>query len=238
MLFMRLKTPMTLICTTLLLTACDSGHTYAPVAEVNTIQSIPKAGSHTVVKGETLYAIAWRYGLDYRFLADRNHISPPYAIHPGQVIYLRNVPSQPVSVLPTQLSSVEIKSVDAKWIWPTKGKVINRFSASNKGVNISGLVGQPIYAAAAGKVVYCGNGLRGYGNLIILKHNSIYLSAYAHNRVILVKEGDSVMKGQKIAEMGDTGTDKVNLHFEIRRAGNPVDPLLFYTNESGDRVTN
>jgi lipoprotein NlpD len=114
----------------------------------------------------------------------------------------------------------------AKWIWPAKkGKIINYFSPLNKGINISGYEGAPIYAVASGKIVYCGNGLRGYGNLIILKHNSLYLSTYAHNRVVFVKEGQWVRQGQIIAEMGRTGADKIMLHFEIRRAGKPIDPI-------------
>ena len=115
------------------------------------------------------------------------------------------------------------------WIWPAKGKIVNGFSeaTSLKGIDIAGSAGQPITASAAGKVVYAGSGLRGYGKLIIIKHNDIYLSAYAHNRDILVKEGQQVGKGQKIAEMGNTDADQVKLHFEIRRQGKPVDPLRY-----------
>lgn len=118
------------------------------------------------------------------------------------------------------------------WQWPTKGKIIARYSNLNKGINIKGKAGQPIIAAAAGKVVYCGNGLRGYGNLIILKHNDLYLSAYAHNRAILVKEGQQVKKGQRIATMGNTGTNQTMLHFEIRKAGKPLDPEVFFKHKT------
>lgn len=210
------------------LLACTEGQTYAPVAEVSTIEVIPKTGFHRVLRGETLYAIAWRYGLDYRYLAECNHIFSPYAIHIGQVIYLHPIYKKgDRKALPIQPKLNKV-SANTKWLWPTKGKIIQAFSATHKGINICGKRGQAIYAAAAGKVVYSGNGLRGYGNLVILKHNSLYLSAYAHNRSILVKEGESVMQGQKIAEMGDTGTDKVALHFEIRLAGRPIDPISFY----------
>jgi lipoprotein NlpD len=115
------------------------------------------------------------------------------------------------------------------WVWPAKGKIVNGFSeaTSLKGIDIAGSAGQPITASAAGKVVYAGSGLRGYGKLIIIKHNETYLSAYAHNRDILVKEGQQVGKGQKIAEMGNTDADQVKLHFEIRRQGKPVDPLRY-----------
>jgi lipoprotein NlpD len=121
-------------------------------------------------------------------------------------------------------------SADMVWRWPARGTVIRNYSASDpgkKGLDIAGRLGQPIIAAAAGKVVYSGSGLIGYGNLIIVKHNDSYLSAYAHGDKLLVKEGEWVKAGQPIAEMGRTGTDRVMLHFEIRRQGKPVDPLRY-----------
>ncbi|KJV29493.1 peptidase M23 [Aquitalea magnusonii] len=118
------------------------------------------------------------------------------------------------------------------WGWPTEGKVIRGYSESNKGVDISGRAGQSVIAAGDGKVVYSGNGLRGYGKLIIIKHNKTFLSAYAHNSQLMVKEGQSVRKGQKIAEMGNTDADQVKLHFEIRRFGKPVDPMQYLDNKS------
>jgi lipoprotein NlpD len=114
------------------------------------------------------------------------------------------------------------------WIWPASGKTVATFSeGGSKGVDIDGRAGDPVIAAGDGKVVYSGTGLRGYGKLVILKHNNTYLSAYAHNQTILVKEGQSVTKGQKIAEMGNTDADQVKLHFEVRRQGKPVDPLKY-----------
>ena len=113
------------------------------------------------------------------------------------------------------------------WMWPTEGSVIQGYSANNKGLDIAGKAGQPIYAAAAGTVAYSGSGLRGYGKLIIIKHDKTFLSAYAHNSVLLVTEGKTVKKGQKIAEMGNTDADRVKLHFEIRRFGKPVDPAQY-----------
>lgn len=114
------------------------------------------------------------------------------------------------------------------WLWPAGGKLIAGFSeGANKGVDIAGKSGEAILAAGDGKVVYSGSGLRGYGKLVIVKHNGTYLSAYAHNRNVLVKEGQTVSKGQKIAEMGDSDADQVKLHFEIRRQGKPVDPLKY-----------
>ncbi len=115
------------------------------------------------------------------------------------------------------------------WVWPAKGKVVGSFSetANLKGIDIAGAAGQPVLASAGGTVVYAGTGLRGYGKLIIVKHNKTYLSAYAHNREILVKEGEKVTKGQKIAEMGNTDATEVKLHFEIRRLGKPMDPVKY-----------
>lgn len=115
-----------------------------------------------------------------------------------------------------------------RWHWPAKGPLITTFENSGrKGVNIAGQLGAPVYAAADGRVVYTGGGLRGYGELIIVKHSQRYLSAYAHNNKLLVQEGDPVTGGQRIADMGRTGTDRVMLHFEIRRDGKPVDPIAF-----------
>lgn len=114
------------------------------------------------------------------------------------------------------------------WVWPTKGKVIANFNdGGNKGIDIAGSKGQPIQAAASGKVIYSGSDLRGYGKLVIVKHNSTYLSVYANNNAILVKEGQQVSRGQKIAEMGDTDSNAVKLHFEIRQQGKSVDPTKF-----------
>ncbi|SOD40695.1 peptidoglycan DD-metalloendopeptidase family protein [Nitrosovibrio sp. Nv4] len=120
-----------------------------------------------------------------------------------------------------------------EWTWPTKGKVLDLFSESTKGIDIVGKTGQAVTASAGGKVVYSGAGLRGYGKLIIIKHNNTYLSAYAHNDKLLVKEGETVVKGQKIAEMGNTDSSLVKLHFEIRKNGKPVDPLKHLPGLSG-----
>jgi lipoprotein NlpD len=114
------------------------------------------------------------------------------------------------------------------WIWPANGKMIGTFSeGASKGIDLAGKAGDPVLAAGDGKVVYSGTGLRGYGKLVIVKHNNTYLSAYAHNQNVLVKEGQGVSKGQKIAEMGNTDADQVKLHFEVRRQGKPVDPLKY-----------
>lgn len=117
---------------------------------------------------------------------------------------------------------------DLSWIWPAQGTLLSGFDeVKNKGVDIGGVVGEPVLAAADGKVVYVGASLRGYGNLVILKHNNTYLTAYAHNQLLLVKEDQTVRRGQKIAEMGSSDTDRVKLHFEVRRQGKPVDPVKY-----------
>jgi lipoprotein NlpD len=133
----------------------------------------------------------------------------------------------PIPATPTTSTAVAGED-DLGWIWPGKGNVIAGFDeVKNKGVDIAGASGDPVLAAAEGKVVYAGAGLRGYGNLIILKHNNTFLSAYAHNKSLLVKEDQTVKKGQKIAEMGDSDADRVKLHFEVRRQGKPVDPMKY-----------
>lgn len=139
------------------------------------------------------------------------------------------VPAAPLAVTPPPAAAAgEEKLV---WIWPTEGKVIATFDeGKNKGVDIAGKAGQQVVAAGSGKVMYAGSGIRGYGNLVIVKHSNSLLSAYAHNRSILVKEGQNVNRGQAIAEMGDSDADRVKLHFEIRQQGKPVDPSRFLPN--------
>jgi lipoprotein NlpD len=117
---------------------------------------------------------------------------------------------------------------EISWAWPVTGSILAGFDeVKNKGLDLGGAAGDAVLAAADGRVVYAGSGLRGYGNLIILKHNNTYLTAYAHNQALLVKEDQSVRKGQKIAEMGNSDSDRVKLHFEVRRQGKPVDPVKY-----------
>jgi lipoprotein NlpD len=133
-----------------------------------------------------------------------------------------------VTASPSAPAATASGDEDVGWIWPAQGSLIAGFDeAKNKGLDIGGKAGDSVLAAADGRVVYAGAGLRGYGNLIILKHNNTYLTAYAHNRTLLVKEDQSVQKGQKIAEMGNSDADRVKLHFEIRRQGKPVDPARY-----------
>lgn len=198
------------------------------------------SNSHTVQKGDTLYSIAWRYGLDYRDLAAWNGIPGTYTIYPGEVLRLKPRPQQGQpkglahKVARQENEQVTVQSgadSDAshaaiKWQWPTSGRLVDSDSpTSKKGVDISGHTGQPIKAAANGDVVYSGSGLLGYGKLIIIKHNATFLSAYAHNDEIFVKEGDKVVGGQKIATMGTGNSGQPVLHFEIREKGKPIDPL-------------
>ncbi len=202
---------------------------------------------HVVEPGETLYSISWIYGYDYREIAKWNGIPEPYHVHSGQRIrvampnkgewsavppsqYIAKAENKVAKAVPQAQVSRE-SSVDStskvSWQWPTKGKVINYFSSSklNKGIDIAGERGQDVVAAAGGKVVYSGTGLVGMGKLVIINHSPTYLSAYAHNEQILVKEGQQVKKGELIAQMGSSGADQVILHFEIRREGKPVNPL-------------
>lgn len=210
-----------------LLTGCFSETTLnAPVTDGTIIEAMPRSGTYRVMPGDTLYSIAWQYGLDYRVLARENRLHSPYSVHTNQIIYLRKSFTQkPMSVEQQQISEPTL--MVSNWRWPAKGVLIGKFSSLNKGINIAGKLGDPIYAATSGKVVYSGNGLRGYGNLIIIKHNSAYLTAYAHNQSNDVKAGEKVMSGQKIAKMGKSDSQQVMLHFEIRRNGKPENPLVY-----------
>ncbi len=231
-----------------------------PVAPAAAATALPKY--HVVRRGETLYSIAFRYGLDFRVLAQRNQIREPFTIFPGQQLALREgkavaaapvtqppaapatrppaEPRKPVAVAPAvttpaaPVAAPPVKAPDAVrtpaggWRWPVQGKLLSPFNPAGvgpKGIAINGNPGDPVHAARDGRVVYTGNSLVGYGQLVIIKHDDVYLSAYAHNRKLLVREGDSVRAGDTIAEMGSSGTDRTKLHFEVRRNGDPIDPL-------------
>ena len=153
-------------------------------------------------------------------------VAPPSAVVPTAPASAA-AGKPPVTASPSAPASNSADE-DLGWIWPAHGTLIAGFDdAKNKGFDIGGKAGDAVLAAADGRVVYAGAGLRGYGNLIILKHNNTYLTAYAHNQTLLVKEDQSVQKGQKIAEMGNSDADRVKLHFEIRRQGKPVDPARY-----------
>ena len=284
-----------------LVAGCASGGHRAPVAERSAAlrkssDKVPATAAekdwrpkvHVVQKGDTLFAIAFNYGLDPHELAELNGIKDSNQIQVGQQIQLfpnaaapatESPPAHPlvkdqpkvvkypyseaavakaeavqgdsnhVPVIAKAEAKPEVKpavkpeakpetSHEAKpepaddaleWSMPAQGKLISGFSESEnrKGIDIAGKLGEPIFASAPGKVVYSGSGLRGYGKLLIIKHNKTYLSAYAHNDQLLVKEGQTVTRGQKIAEMGKTDSDRVELHFEVRRLGKPVDPANY-----------
>ena len=198
---------------------------------------------HIVRKGETLYSIAWRYGKNTQDIARWNRLGNGSLIYPGQVLRLCGSASgnrsttrstnstTPSASRPAPRPLPSIPSQPApKWSWPTQGRINVVFGAkpgTGTGVLINGKAGQSIKAAAPGRVVYAGSGLIGYGKLIIIKHNDTYLSAYGYNASLLVKEGDQIRKGQKIATMGEGPERKKRLHFEIRRNGEPVNPRQY-----------
>ena len=191
---------------------------------------------HTVRSDETLYSIAWQYDVDYRTLARWNGLGDGALIRPGQKIRLTGPAGGSSAATTTRNGDSSTRGAPVavglapKWRWPTDGKVVLRFGESPKtqsGIRITGRAGQSVVAAAAGQVVYAGSGLIGYGQLLIIKHNASYLSAYGYNSVLLVKEGQQLTSGQAIARMGETSSQQPALHFEIRRNGIPVDPLNF-----------
>ena len=206
-------------------------------------------GYYRVKKGDTLARIALDNGQAPRDVTQWNKaINPsfnPNVIEVGDLILVKppsgsksvkvaeKKPTTDKSDSPASATAPEAVKTEVvaepgiRLSWPAKGKVTSEFSETNKGIDIAGKVGEPILAASDGKVVYAGNSLRGYGNLVIVKHDNTYLTAYAHNSKLLVKEGDSVRKGQKIAEMGDTDTTSPKLHFELRVNGKPVNPTPY-----------
>ena len=241
----------------LLLSGCG-GNPVIPVSDLTSKKS--RYPARIVKQGDSLYTIAWEFGLDYREVALWNRLRPPYHVTPGQKIRLgpAKVSEQSSGNLSqTIVKALEISELRARplaekvqkdpgkstkqhssnanadqkqvWSWPSAGRVVSGFSPTegNNGIDILGIEGSPIVAAAPGRIVYAGSGLRGYGLLLILKHDEHFLSAYAHNSLLLVDEGDSVGAEQVIAHMGSTGAETVRLHFEIRLDGKPVDPLMY-----------
>jgi lipoprotein NlpD len=220
-----------------------------PLFEPGLSPKKPSVNQYRVKLTDTLYSIAWRYGLDHNTLAKWNGIDTSTTIYPGQKLFLSDpgdrlvaLPrpakkvvvtgsvSKPVKVKPLEDTVIQSPLPKGRWLWPTPGKVLNTFSAkqlSRRGIDISGKKGQDIVAVAPGKVVYSGDGLTGYGNLIIVKHSNTYLSAYAYCRERLVEEGEFVKGGTIIASMGLYKNGQARLHFEVRKNGKPVDPLGF-----------
>lgn len=194
--------------------------------------------TYTVERGDTLYSIAWRYHVDWRELARWNGIQAPYRIYPGQTLHLdgrvrsgesqQRRPRTTAETRPREPAppSWTPPAADPAWRWPVEGEVLRDYSRrhARRGIDIGGRPGDPVRAAAAGRVVYSGSGLKGYGNLVIVKHDDRYLSAYGFNRRLRVAQGDSVDPGQHIADMGLGPENRPMLYFEIRRDGEPVDP--------------
>jgi lipoprotein NlpD len=216
-----------LLCLLVLISGCSSG----------SYRDHPPT-QHIVRSGETLFTIAWRYGKDPAAVARWNRLGDGSLIHPGQAIRLtpppggttsRSTTSSTTKSPPKSLPPVPTQP-PPPWSWPTTGTVTVNFGGkpgTGTGILIDGKAGQPVRAAASGSVVYAGSGLIGYGQLIILKHNDTYLSAYGYNASLLVKEGERINKGQRIATMGEGPERKARLHFEIRRNGKPVNPRQF-----------
>ncbi|MGB9670262.1 MAG: peptidoglycan DD-metalloendopeptidase family protein [Halothiobacillaceae bacterium] len=203
------------------------------------VRFVPEDGVHVVKRGETLYSIAMAYDMDWRELASRNGMRPPYTLHVGQRLVLAENrvtqegggvadPAPKATGKSRKGPAPQLPVGKIAWTWPTEGRVVTTFvqgHATRKGIDIAGELGQPVRAAANGEVVYSGSGLAGYGKLIILKHDERFLSAYAYNQTLLVSEGETVQSGQIIARMGQAEVGKPMLHFEIRLDGNPIDPL-------------
>ncbi|MGB3289905.1 MAG: peptidoglycan DD-metalloendopeptidase family protein [Burkholderiaceae bacterium] len=230
---------------TSILAGCASRTTQAPVTDMSggSATVAPSTGGTYVVKsGDTLYKIAQAHNMDVAELTRLNNISDPSQLRIGQVLRMNSsgpapapapatatpVPVTPVK--PVEPAATAAPASDAhiiNWAWPASGKIIQSFNSNTKGIDIAGAAGDPVLAAADGKVMYAGNGVRGLGNLILLGHSDGFITAYAHNQTLLVKTGQQIKKGAKIAAIGQTDTSSPRLHFEIRRRGTPVNPLSY-----------
>jgi lipoprotein NlpD len=224
------------------LASCAQREDLAPVVEVKWRDLNTHAKQHRVERGETLYAIAFRYDQDFRQLALINHLPAPYTLRVGQVLQLKSNQSwSPSQVQPSRKmgythsvphyprAPVPLERNAQAWMWPIKGRVMTGYfpALGKKGLDIAGKKGEKIHAARAGVVAYAGNGLAGYGNLIIIKHDNQFLTAYGDNFRNLVKEGQTVKMGQDIAEIGIVNRRFWGVHFEIRKAGQPINPLIY-----------
>lgn len=236
---------------TSVLAGCATRTTQAPVADMSQGSSgatAPAKGTYTVRPGDTLYKISQAHGVSVAQLIQLNNISDPSQLRVGQVLRLDSgtsmastsgpaAPSEPATTTtqpvtppaaaePTSVAKASDASL-INWGWPASGKVIQGFNTNTKGIDIEGKEGDAVVAAADGKVMYAGNGVRGLGNLILLGHSNGFITAYAHNQSLLVKTGQQVKKGDKIAAVGQTDTTSPRLHFEIRRRGTPVNPMSY-----------
>jgi len=238
-----------------LLGGCWTTKVYREPGTSSQPPSRPRAGVTTTVRrGDTLFSIASSNSIRLQDLAAWNGIDPPYTIYPGQKLRLypagkggstaatrpsstatKPATTKPAATTPAPKPAAPAAPAapavsDIKWRWPADGELIGRYVAgepTKQGIDIAGTSGAPVRAAADGVVVYSGSGLVGYGELIIIKHNEQWLSAYGHNRNRLVNEGQLVRAGQQIAEMGRSGAPREMLHFEVRYNGKPIDPLMY-----------
>jgi lipoprotein NlpD len=228
-----------------LVAGCASRSERAPITSMATTpQSGAQADTYVVKPGDTLYKIAHDHDMEVSQLESLNHITDPTQLAVGTTLRLNGtVPAPKRSAAPATPAPVPVakpvepvvvatppKASDAAeitWGWPASGKIIQGFNANTKGIDIQGNIGDPVLAAASGEVMYAGNGVRGLGNLILIKHGKGFITAYAHNKQLLVKSGQRVGKGTKIATIGQTDTTSPRLHFEIRRHGKPVNPLAY-----------
>ncbi|MFA5663732.1 peptidoglycan DD-metalloendopeptidase family protein [Castellaniella sp.] len=236
------------VCSALVLAGCASRKAPAPVADHSSSAVAPAQGTYVVRSGDTLYGIAQKHGLTVDQLKQLNGITDPTQLAIGQVLRLDSGTARPVAdaavtapvttgsagssaaATPPAADTSSARAADAnliQWGWPASGKIIQGFNSTTKGVDIEGAVGSPVVAAADGKVMYAGNGVRGLGNLILLGHSDGFITAYAHNESLLVKTGETIAKGAKIATLGQSDTTSPRLHFEIRRRGTPVNPLAY-----------
>ena len=212
-----------------------------PLPNLMNSQHAGKPGYYTVKPGDTVMQIGRNVNQNWRDIVKWNNLESANQIEVGQVLRVLPLDSNgavtkppvvavpPVVVAPPPpVASTIAPEDDIPWMWPSSGSLISGYDEiKSKGLKIAGKLGDPVYASADGRVVYAGSGLRGYGNLVILKHNETYLTAYAHNQTLLVKEDQTVRKGQRIADMGSSDADRVMLHFEVRRNGKPVDPAKY-----------
>jgi lipoprotein NlpD len=228
----------------IILAGCGERNQLAPVTDSQWQPTSRYSKTHTVRQGETLYAISFRYDTDFRHLALLNRLRPPYSLRIGQILNVQsgrnkrfNPPRNKIrysvqksAVVPQKIIHSPIFTRSSSgWLWPVSGRVVATFvpDQGKKGINIACTKGSKIRASSSGVVAYSGNGLVGYGNLIIIKHNNEFLTAYANNGKNLVSEGQRVNSGQVIAEVGVIDRQYWGVHFEIRKAGIPVNPLNY-----------
>ena len=214
----------------------DEARSFAKIIDISPKETY--GDSYVVKPGDNLYYIAWHFGLAYKNLAKINNIKPPYNLNVGQVLRLvedRKVASYtPVKVKPQVTSKAKVKTIpkkalDVSWQWPISPKIMKKrsFSGGQRGLEIEAPLNSRISAAADGKVIYVGNGIKGLDNLVIVKHTNDFLTAYGRNKKLLVHEGQLVKKGQAISIAGNQRSGISKLHFEMRKYGKPVNPLKY-----------